>query len=65
MYETTNRMAAKQQSGTCTAKGASKIRTNSKKIEWVIAEIAQLPPLRTFVAVRAMAPGAANPPNKN
>ncbi len=59
---TKNRMAASAASGTCEAKGANSTMTSTRKTECTMPASGLVAPLRTFVAVRAIAPVAANPP---
>ena len=54
------RSAAKR---TCAAHGARSTMTRTRKIECTIPAIGLVAPFRIFVAVRATAPVAANPPN--
>ncbi len=60
---TKKRMAASAASGTCEAKGANSTMTSTRKTECTMPASGLVAPLRTLVAVRAIAPVAAKPPN--
>ncbi len=61
---TTKSTAASVVSGTLKASGASSTRTSRTVAAWASPATGLLPPWRMFVAVRAIAPVAANPPNR-
>ena len=62
-HATKNRMAASAASGTCAASGASSRITSSRNTACTTPASGLVAPLRMLVAVRAMAPVAAKPPN--
>ena len=62
-HATKNRMAASAASGMCAAHGASSRITSSRNTVCTMPASGLVAPLRMLVAVRAMAPVAAKPPN--
>ena len=62
-HATTNRIAASDASGTLPAQGDTTSRTSTSTSACTTPAIGALPPLRMLVAVRAIAPVAAMPPN--
>ncbi|MCY1442893.1 hypothetical protein D9M71_592820 [compost metagenome] len=64
LYATTNKIAANAHSGMSEAKGAKKKISKIKVTACAKPAMGLLPPLRILVAVRAIAPVAAKPPNR-
>ena len=62
-HATTNKIAASTASGMPEARGARNSKTAISTSACVIPASGLLAPLRILVAVRAIAPVAANPPN--
>ncbi len=62
-HATTNSTAASAASGTYSASGARNSSTSTSVSTWNRPARGPVPPLRTLVAVRAIAPVAAKPPN--
>ena len=60
---TTNKIAAKAAKGMLEARGANTKRINTRVKTWTIPAKGPVPPFLILVAVRAIAPVAAKPPN--
>ena len=63
-HATTNKMAASEAKGIFAAKGAKNRIMNIRNSECTTPASGPVPPLRTLVAVRAIAPVAAKPPKR-
>ncbi|MNW03189.1 hypothetical protein D3C71_1990910 [compost metagenome] len=63
LYATTKRIAARAHSGMFEARGARNRIISTNVTACVMPASGLVPPLRILVAVRAMAPVAAKPPN--
>ncbi|MND00965.1 hypothetical protein D3C83_197650 [compost metagenome] len=63
-YATTMRIAARVAMGISDAHRAATRVMSSSVTAWIIPATGVRPPLRTFVAVRAIAPVAGMPPKK-